>query len=213
MKTWAGRGAAHLPPTPPNLLLSTSFLPPFRLPLLSPPPHQFLCLKRLHSSLSLPLGHLSNSEVSQVSGNPCLCFLHLSVSLCLHLSDFDFHLDPYIPASLCLSLPSEACASVSRLSCLFWSLSFPERLSLPSRRIDLPRLRRWLRGAQSLGPRAWATGWGLGSRRRRGGDTPSSDPRETRVPVTCLPDSGLLADAPDVGATGRILSLPDAEAN
>lgn len=113
--------------------------------------------------------------------------LHLSVSLCRHLSDFDFHLDSYIPASLCLSLPSEACASVSHLSRLFWSLSFPERLSLPSRRIDLPGLRRWLRGVQSLGAREWATGWGLGSRRRRGGDTPSSAPRETRVPASHLP--------------------------
>lgn len=195
----AGSRAAHLSPTT---------QPPSILPACFPPPtHPSLCVRSTSVPRSPYLLAISLLKVSPgLFGNPCLSFLHLSLSLCLHHLDSDFHTDPSISPSLCLSLPPsppplppEGCASVSRLPRLFWSLSFLERLS-PSRLIDLPGLRRWLRGA-------WVRGvgdeMGMGFPRRRGGDTPPSATRETRVPVTCRPRRWLQADGPDVGAPRR----------
>ena len=66
-------------------------------------------------------------------GNPCSTSSHLYRSLCLHVADFNLHLDPSISASLGLSLPPSPSLAASlhkpvsntRPPCLSWSCSSP----------------------------------------------------------------------------------------
>lgn len=112
----------------------SSSLHPSRLLPPAPQPHTDVCLKRPHSCLVLPRGHLAKAQKSpQVLENPCLRFLPVSASWCLHLRLTSIWILPPRPLLASVSFLSiraapEACAS--RSPRLAWSLSFPR--SLPS---------------------------------------------------------------------------------
>ena len=202
----AKKGTTHLPPTPGPSLLSSSFLPAFSRP---SPCTQSLCPRHPHpclSTISQTLRSLPKPQALLESLPPLPSFLCILGSPKSQTKFLSWPLFASVSLHLCPTLSPKACA-FPRPS---WSSSLPTCLTPQPRRIDLPGLRR----CQPLAwrPRAWAI-QGEVSRKRRGGDTRASAPRETRVPVTCLPAWEQMT-ALAVGTPGARLCLPAAtEAN
>lgn len=148
-------------------------------------------------------------------GNPCSTSSHLYLSLCLHVADFNLHLDPSISASLGLSLPPSPSLAASlhkpvsntRPPCLSWSCSSPGSrcADCHDRHSDL--------GAGILGagsPGAGVGGGGFWKAQGRGGGGPCP-----RRPARLACRSPGVRDAADSAQTrstwaprGAPLSLP-----
>ena len=120
---------ACFPPMPPLSPIACLFPPP---PLTHTRPH--VSVPSLPSPPSSCFWAISLALKSRRHfGNPCSTSSHLYRSLCLHVADFNLHLDPSISASLGLSLPPSPSLAASlhkpvsntRPPCLSWSCSSP----------------------------------------------------------------------------------------
>lgn len=169
-----------LPHLPPALLILTACFPQ------TPPPQ--VCPQRpcppssCFQATSLALKSLKAS----CTLNSCSTFSHRYISLGLLLPDFNCYLDPSISASLCLSLPPSPPLTVpmSPVHLLLGSAS-PLTPTVAPFGPATPITHHSDLGTGTHG--AWGPGLGFEWRSggaRKGVWSPSSAPRETRVPVT-----------------------------